>query len=181
MKRASALPPIPDKHFFKIGEVAELVGVRTSVLRFWESEFTQIRPEKSPNGHRVYARADVELLRRIQLLVHDRGYTIAGARTLLSKGEAAVQAVLDAEPGEAAAARDDATARLDAAGVELEGLKARVGRLEKQLRSSTEEAFFWRRRAMGQEKRMRDLATALQSVLIGMKTTVETKIERDSG
>jgi hypothetical protein len=98
VSRVLSLPPIPDKHFFKIGEVAELVGVRTTVLRFWESEFTQIRPTKTPNGHRVYARTDVELLRRIRVLVHDRGYTIAGARSLLQQGEAAVVAVLDAEP-----------------------------------------------------------------------------------
>jgi DNA-binding transcriptional MerR regulator len=181
LKRAAALPPLPEKHFFKIGEVADLVGVRTSVLRFWESEFTQIRPEKSPNGHRVYARADVELLRRIRLLVHDRGYTIAGARTLLAQGESAVQAVLDANPSEAAAARDDATARLDAAGVELDGLRGRVARLEKQLRSASEEAFFWRRRAMAEEKRLRDLTAALRGVLGGLKSMTVQKIEKDSG
>jgi len=181
VKRGSALPPIPDKHFFKIGEVADLVGVRTSVLRFWESEFPQIRPEKSPNGHRIYARADVELLRRIQLLVHDRGYTLAGARALLSKGEISVQAVLDAEPGEAAAARDDATARLGAAGVELDGFRARVAQLEKQLRASAEESFFWRRRAMAEEKRLRDLSAALRGVLTGLKSTVGEGDGRDSG
>jgi DNA-binding transcriptional MerR regulator len=91
------LPALPDRLYFKIGEVSRLVGVRTSVIRYWETEFPQVRPEKGQSGHRVYRRADVEALRRIRRLVHDRGYTIAGARALLAEGEASVQVVLDAQ------------------------------------------------------------------------------------
>lgn len=76
---------IPDKMFFRIGEVAELVGVENHVLRYWESEF-RMRPQRSSSGHRMYRRRDVEKFLRIQTLVHDRGFTIQGARKALSEG-----------------------------------------------------------------------------------------------
>src|ERR671938_220579 len=79
------LPEIPDKLFFKISEVCEIVGVEPYVLRFWETEFPNFAPEKSKAGHRVYKRKDVENVLRIKELLYDRGFTIAGARKQLSK------------------------------------------------------------------------------------------------
>lgn len=75
-------PPLqlPDKLFFRIGEVAEIVGVKPHVLRYWESEFNCLRPMKTRGSHRQYRRRDVELAMRIKQLLHDEGYTIAGAR-----------------------------------------------------------------------------------------------------
>jgi DNA-binding transcriptional MerR regulator len=71
---------LPDRQFFKIGEAAEIVGVKTHVLRYWETEFPSIRPLKTRGAHRMYRRADVELLCVIHKLLHHEGYTIAGAR-----------------------------------------------------------------------------------------------------
>lgn len=71
---------LPDKQFFKIGEAAEIVGVRAHVLRYWETEFPSIRPLKTRGAHRMYRRADVEMLCVIHKLLHREGYTIAGAR-----------------------------------------------------------------------------------------------------
>ncbi len=68
------------KLYYRIGEVAELVGVQTHVLRYWESEFGSIRPQKSASGQRVYSHKDLERLQRVKRLLHDEGYTIAGAR-----------------------------------------------------------------------------------------------------
>src|SRR6478735_8908339 len=78
-------PEIPDKLFFRIGEVCEIVGVEPYVLRFWETEFPNLAPGKSNSGHRVYKKKDVENVLRIKELLYDRGYTIAGARRHLSK------------------------------------------------------------------------------------------------
>ena len=76
---------IPNKLFFKIGEVCEIVGVEPYVLRFWETEFPNLAPSKSKTGHRVYKRKDVENVLRIKELLYDRGFTIAGARRHLAK------------------------------------------------------------------------------------------------
>jgi DNA-binding transcriptional MerR regulator len=76
---------IPDKLFFKISEVCEIVGVEPYVLRFWETEFPNYAPQKSKAGHRVYKRKDIENVLKIKELLYDRGFTIAGARRQLSK------------------------------------------------------------------------------------------------
>lgn len=73
-------PEIPDKLYFRIGEASRLVGVKPHVLRYWESEFPGIAPKKSGTGHRLYRRKDVELLLEIKHLLHDKRYTIEGAR-----------------------------------------------------------------------------------------------------
>ncbi len=75
-----ALPP---KLYFRIGEVAGLVGVEPHVLRYWEREFRSIRPSKSAKGQRVYSRRDVENLMRVRELLYGRGFTIAGAKKQL--------------------------------------------------------------------------------------------------
>lgn len=77
---------IPNKLFFKIGEVCELAGVEPFVLRYWETEFPSLAPQKGKTGHRVYRRKDVEMVLKIRNLLYDRGFTIAGARRQLAKG-----------------------------------------------------------------------------------------------
>jgi DNA-binding transcriptional MerR regulator len=82
------LGPIPDKLYFKIGEVAELTGVKTHVLRYWESEFSLFRPSKSRSNQRLYRRKDVEYVLRIKDLLYNQGFTIAGARKKLRESAA---------------------------------------------------------------------------------------------
>jgi DNA-binding transcriptional MerR regulator len=80
-------PEIPDKLYFKIGEVSEILGVEPYVLRYWETEFPQLMPKKSGSGHRLFRRKDVELLLRIKHLLYEKRYTIEGARqTLQTEG-----------------------------------------------------------------------------------------------
>jgi len=76
-------PEIPDKLYFKIGEVSDLLGVEAYVLRYWESEFPVLSPKKSGTGHRLYRRKDVELLLRIKHLLYEKRFTIEGARQTL--------------------------------------------------------------------------------------------------
>jgi len=76
-------PEIPDKLYFKIGEVSELLGVEPYVLRYWETEFPGLSPKKSGTGHRLYRRKDVELLLRIKHLLKEKRFTIEGARQTL--------------------------------------------------------------------------------------------------
>ena len=78
---------IPDRLYFRIGEVSKLTGLPAYVLRFWETEFPQLKPAKGNTGQRMYRQRDVELALRIKSLVHEQGYTLAGARDLL-KAEA---------------------------------------------------------------------------------------------
>lgn len=77
-------PAIPDKLYFRIGDVAKLCGVEAYVLRFWESEFPQLKPNKSGTGQRLYRKRDVELALRIKRLLYADGYTIAGARQVFA-------------------------------------------------------------------------------------------------
>jgi len=88
---------IPDKLFFRIGEAGELVGVETHVLRYWETEF-KMRPQRSGSGQRMYRRKDIEKFLRIRSLLHDKGFTIAGARKEL-QGKAAGAASAGIEAG----------------------------------------------------------------------------------
>jgi DNA-binding transcriptional MerR regulator len=76
---------IPDKLYFRIGEVAELVGVEAHVLRYWETEF-RLRPTRSASGQRLYRKSDLARFLRVRQLLHEEGYTIAGARKLLVDG-----------------------------------------------------------------------------------------------
>src|SRR5499427_10860946 len=75
--------PLPPKLYFRIGEVAGIVGVEPHVLRYWEREFRTIRPTKSAKGQRVYSRRDVENLLRVRDLLYQEGFTIAGAKKRL--------------------------------------------------------------------------------------------------
>lgn len=84
---AEPLPPIPAKRYFTIGEVSELCGVKPHVLRYWEQEFTQLRPMKRRGNRRYYQHHEVLLVRRIRDLLYEQGFTISGARNRL--GDAA--------------------------------------------------------------------------------------------
>ncbi len=86
----SSLPPIPAKRYFTIGEVSELCGVKPYVLRYWEQEFTQLKPMKRRGNRRYYQHHEVLLIRRIRDLLYDQGFTIIGARNRL--GDAAALA-----------------------------------------------------------------------------------------
>jgi DNA-binding transcriptional MerR regulator len=85
-QRAFDSPAIPDRLYFKIGDVARICAVETYVLRFWETQFPQLKPNKSGTGQRLYRRRDVELALKIKNLVHTEGYTLAGARQVLEQG-----------------------------------------------------------------------------------------------
>ena len=86
-----------DKLYFKIGEVAEIVGVEPYVLRYWETEFRALRPQKSRSKQRVYRRKDVETVLKIKHLLYDRRFTIAGARQEFEKGRDKIEAALPAQ------------------------------------------------------------------------------------
>ena len=101
---ATSLPVIPAKRYFTIGEVAELCDVKPHVLRYWEQEFTQLRPMKRRGNRRYYQHHEVLMIRRIRELLYERGFTISGARNQLrERGMVGQQVVvladsLEAEP-----------------------------------------------------------------------------------
>jgi len=147
-KKTGAIPD--DKLYFRIGEAAEIVNVKPHVLRYWETEFPQLRPEKSRMGQRVYARSEVELCLLISLLLHERRYTIEGARKVLAKLKGNWAKGLDAVQSGASLPGDDKpsdTGRLDQlrkenaalqkqlekANEEIASLKARVSKLNKEI------------------------------------------------
>ena len=83
---------LPDKLYFKIGEVADLVGVKAHVLRYWEREFSILKPAKTKSHHRLYRRKDVETLLQIKQLLHNERFTIAGARQRIKAAPATAKA-----------------------------------------------------------------------------------------
>ena len=118
-KNNDELPAIPGKRYFTIGEVSELCGVKPHVLRYWEQEFTQLKPVKRRGNRRYYQHHEVLLIRRIRELLYDQGFTISGARnrlaeggpsgrTLRSNGESVVANADEAEPLVDQDAADDA-------------------------------------------------------------------------
>lgn len=112
----AALQPIPDKLYFTIGEVARLCALKPHVLRYWEQEFSQLTPSKRRGNRRYYQRNDVVLVRQIQDLLYNKGYTIEGAKAQLSGEEsAATKAVQSAR-----AALNSAMQQLEEVVVELE-------------------------------------------------------------
>ncbi|MEI9951072.1 MAG: MerR family transcriptional regulator [Pseudomonadota bacterium] len=81
-------PQLPVKLYYRIGEVSDIVGVEPHVLRYWETEFRSIRPQKSRKGQRIYSRRDVDKLLKVKELLYSHGFTIAGARKRLREGGA---------------------------------------------------------------------------------------------
>lgn len=105
-RRKADLPPIPAKRYFTIGEVSELCGVKPHVLRYWEQEFTQLKPVKRRGNRRYYQHHEVLLIRRIRELLYEEGFTISGARNRLDgssgqedKADAAVRNGRASAPG----------------------------------------------------------------------------------
>lgn len=92
-------PEIPDKLYFRIGEVSRLAGVPPYVLRYWETEFPALAPKKSGTGHRLYRRKEVELLLEIKHLLYDKRYTIEGARRFLEAREKPARRERAPKPG----------------------------------------------------------------------------------
>lgn len=88
---AANAPEIPDKLFFRIGEVSTMLGLEPYVLRYWETEFPSLSPKKSGTGHRLYRRKDVELLLRIKHLLYEKRFTIDGARQFLHEESKSAQ------------------------------------------------------------------------------------------
>ena len=91
------LPPIPAKRYFTIGEVSELCGVKPHVLRYWEQEFTQLRPVKRRGNRRYYQHHEVLLVRRIRGLLYEQGFTISGARNQLGSSAVVIGEYADGE------------------------------------------------------------------------------------
>jgi len=117
---------LPPKLYFRIGEVAELVGVEPHVLRYWEREFRTIRPSKSAKGQRVYSRRDVENLMRVRELLYKEGFTIAGAKKKLLHAEPTTDKDVG-EPSLAGDARVRARDQLLAMRAEIEAFLAELG------------------------------------------------------
>jgi DNA-binding transcriptional MerR regulator len=109
----SELPPIPAKRYFTIGEVSELCAVKPHVLRYWEQEFTQLRPVKRRGNRRYYQHHEVLLIRRIRELLYEDGFTISGARQRLEHDNEPADAV----PAAASATLDTARLRAELAAI----------------------------------------------------------------
>ena len=90
-RRKAELPPIPAKRYFTIGEVSELCGVKPHVLRYWEQEFTQLKPVKRRGNRRYYQHHEVLLIRRIRELLYEEGFTISGARNRLDNSRVEIE------------------------------------------------------------------------------------------
>ena len=108
-RRKVDLPPIPAKRYFTIGEVSDLCGVKPHVLRYWEQEFTQLKPVKRRGNRRYYQHHEVLLIRRIRELLYEEGFTISGARNRLDhslsgddRNDSGTRAARAAAPGSAA-------------------------------------------------------------------------------
>ncbi|NRO97651.1 MerR family transcriptional regulator [Paraburkholderia sp. NMBU_R16] len=123
------LPPIPAKRYFTIGEVSELCGVKPHVLRYWEQEFTQLRPVKRRGNRRYYQHHEVLLIRRIRELLYEQGFTINGARNRLDARGAVVEEGSDASQPEVAPTAQPAPSAAPALDIE---------RLRKELRGVIE-------------------------------------------
>jgi len=116
------LPPIPAKRYFTIGEVSDLCGVKPHVLRYWEQEFTQLKPVKRRGNRRYYQHHEVLLIRKIRELLYEQGFTISGARNRLSEGREIPQ-----DP--------DAAVRLTAA--ELQALRTELHSIKELLNQAS--------------------------------------------
>jgi len=124
------LPPIPAKRYFTIGEVSELCGVKPHVLRYWEQEFTQLRPMKRRGNRRYYQHHEVLLVRRIRELLYEQGFTISGARNRLGEAQQAAKAreTTAAADGSSAAADDAGGVGAAAPAVDVAAIRAELER-----------------------------------------------------
>ena len=127
-RKKADLPPIPAKRYFTIGEVSELCGVKPHVLRYWEQEFTQLKPVKRRGNRRYYQHHEVLLIRRIRELLYEEGFTISGARNRLD----------DVYSQGREAARAEAAERAENAGKGNGRSKVDVAELKKEIKEVIE-------------------------------------------
>ncbi|MGC1463638.1 MAG: MerR family transcriptional regulator [Terracidiphilus sp.] len=130
-KRAFESPSIPDRLYFKIGDVARICEVETYVLRFWESQFPQLKPNKSGTGQRLYRKRDVELALEIKRLVHAEGYTLAGARQTLDQAHRRREPAPTSQPG-----AGDPSKRLDSVAATIGHARAELREIAGMLTAS---------------------------------------------
>ena len=133
---------IPDKSYFKIGEVSKIVGVEPYNIRYWESQFRMIRPSKTKSRQRFYQRKDIEILLRIKKLLYEEGYTIAGAKKrlrVMADGGEDASTPPEGESGMAVEERHAYADLLATSRSELEELQAQVDRLTKDLQHTRRE------------------------------------------
>jgi DNA-binding transcriptional MerR regulator len=123
------LPSIPAKRYFTIGEVGELCAVKPHVLRYWEQEFTQLKPVKRRGNRRYYQHHEVLLIRRIRDLLYEQGFTISGARNKLDEQVAVSEAGVDSQPGSISDIHQALSTQLDVNRLRLE-LKALLALLK---------------------------------------------------
>ncbi|MBQ0959696.1 MerR family transcriptional regulator [Ideonella sp. 4Y11] len=121
-ERDQRLPDIPAKRYFTIGEVSELCGVKPYVLRYWEQEFTQLKPVKRRGNRRYYQHHEVLLIRRIRDLLYDQGFTISGARNRLSDAAAVASGAGASELTAQESDLSDATAGIEVIELSLDDL-----------------------------------------------------------
>jgi DNA-binding transcriptional MerR regulator len=128
-RKKAELPPIPAKRYFTIGEVSELCGVKPHVLRYWEQEFTQLKPVKRRGNRRYYQHHEVLLIRRIRELLYEEGFTISGARNRLDNSLTHEDKAESQRNGRAAAA----AAASGAGGVDVAAIKREIRAVLDQL------------------------------------------------
>jgi DNA-binding transcriptional MerR regulator len=128
---SSELPPIPAKRYFTIGEVSELCGVKAHVLRYWEQEFSQLKPVKRRGNRRYYQHHEVLLIRRIRELLYEEGFTISGARSKLERGEVELAETAKITPVSAA----EPIEKLDAISFDVSRLRAEIQSILADLRA----------------------------------------------
>ena len=128
-RKRAELPPIPAKRYFTIGEVSELCGVKPHVLRYWEQEFTQLKPVKRRGNRRYYQHHEVLLIRRIRELLYEEGFTISGARNRLDSARLDTARIEPEEKPEAPARE----ARVAPLGVDVAAIKRELRAVLDQL------------------------------------------------
>jgi DNA-binding transcriptional MerR regulator len=129
-RKKAELPPIPAKRYFTIGEVSELCGVKPHVLRYWEQEFTQLKPVKRRGNRRYYQHHEVLLIRRIRELLYEEGFTISGARNRLDSARGGDNGRIEPEEKPEPPAREG---RLPQLGVDVAAIKRELRAVLDQL------------------------------------------------
>ncbi len=132
-RKKAELPPIPAKRYFTIGEVSELCGVKPHVLRYWEQEFTQLKPVKRRGNRRYYQHHEVLLIRRIRELLYEEGFTISGARNRLDSARIDNQRIEPEEKPEPPVRDSAREARAPHLGVDVAAIKRELRAVLDQL------------------------------------------------
>ena len=132
-RKKAELPPIPAKRYFTIGEVSELCGVKPHVLRYWEQEFTQLKPVKRRGNRRYYQHHEVLLIRRIRELLYEEGFTISGARNRLDSARIDSARIEPEEKPEPSVREGSREGRVPHIGVDVAAIKRELRAVLDQL------------------------------------------------